>query len=143
MKYFVLKVVTGLAIAAGTIGIAAAHPGGSGGGGRFDRLDANGDGKITAEEVEQQQQQRELQRSDFLSQADKDGDGAVSKQEMQAFHEARRAERREMHNPDKNGDGVIDQEEYMNAAGLRFDRLDKNDDGVIGEDEKRRPRRRR
>ena len=99
--------------------------------GRWDRMDANGDGEISAEEMD-------AHKAAFLEGADADGNGAVSKEEMQAFHEARRAEWKAKHNPDKNGDGVVDRTEYINAAQERFDRMDKDGDGVLSEDEQRR-----
>lgn len=100
-------------------------------GGRWDRMDANGDGEISAAEMD-------AHKAEFLSDADTDGNGAVSKEEMKAFHEARRAEWKAKHNPDANGDGVVDRTEFINAAQERFDRMDKDGDGVLSEDEQRR-----
>ncbi len=106
---------------------------GRGHGGHWDKMDANGDGVLTADEVSGRS-------AEWFAAADADGDGAVTKEEMKAYHQAKRAERREKHNPDKNGDGVVDRTEYITAAQDRFDRLDKNGDGVLSEDELRRNR---
>ena len=94
----------------------------------WERMDANGDGKVTAEEMS-------AKNARFIEMADADGDGAVTEEEAKAFREAKRAQMRAKHNPDKNGDGVVDKTEYINAAQDRFDRLDKNGDGVLSEEE--------
>lgn len=110
-------------------GAVLAEPGGKGS--RFEKLDANGDGKVTEQELA-------ARRSAMIEAADQNGDGALTESEMHAFREAKRAERRAKRNPDKNGDGVIDRAEYDLAADERFERMDKNGDGVISEDERKR-----
>ncbi len=133
MKAIILGSVAGLGLSLAALG-AMAQPGeGRPGGGGFDRLDTDGDGKITVEEFSARHQA-------LIEAADTDGDGAVSKEEMKAYHEARRKEWREKRNPDKNKDGVVDRYEFMAAAEARFERMDKDGDSVISEDEK--PRRR-
>lgn len=114
-------------IAAGAVAAEGKGPG-QGNGRGWERMDANGDGKITADEVPEQ-------HARFIELADANGDGAVTREEMKSFREGRRAEMREEYNPDKNGDGVVDRTEFVLAAQDRFDRLDKNGDGVLGEDE--------
>lgn len=99
-------------------------------GDHFDRLDADGDGAITAEEVSER-------GVNLVAEADADGDGAVTREEMRAYRKAQRKAR----DADKNDDGLIDRTEFINAAQERFDRLDKNGDGVLSEGE--RPHRRR
>ena len=96
---------------------------------RFEHLDADGNGAITAAEVSEQGAKLV---------ADADGDGAVTRDEMRAFHQARR----KAHDADTNDDGVIDRTEFIRAAQDHFDRLDENSDGVLSEDEKPRRRRR-
>lgn len=97
---------------------------------RFEKLDADGDGIVTAAEMD-------ARRADFINDADANGDGGVSEDEFRAHRQARRAERRAKKNPDTNGDGLVDRSEFLAAAEKRFDRLDKDGDGVIREDERR------
>ena len=134
MKAIILGSVAGFGLSLAALGVMA-QPGEGrpGGGGGFDRLDTDGDGKITAEEFS-------ARHEALIEAADTDGDDAVSKEEMKAYREARRKELREKRNPDKNKDGVVDRYEFMAAAEARFERMDKDGDGVISEDEK--PRRR-
>lgn len=130
------KIMIGTIAAAGAALIAASAMAGEGKGpgghrdpGRgFDRMDVNGDGKLTADEMSEM-------HAKLIEDADADGDGAVTRDEMKAFHDAKRAEFREKHNPDANGDGVVDRTEYIDAAQKRFDKKDKNGDGVLSEDE--------
>ena len=110
-------------------GVAAAA---NGPGERFEMMDANGDGIITADELEARQNK-------LLAEADANGDGGLSHDELRAHRKAKREERRAKNNPDTNGDGVVDRVEFQEAADKRFDRMDKNGDGVLSEDE--RPRR--
>ncbi|WP_428409990.1 EF-hand domain-containing protein [Hyphococcus sp.] len=130
------KLMIGSIAAAGAALIAASAMAGEGKGegrwsGHWDRMDVNGDGVLTADEMSEKHAQ-------FIEDADADGDGAVTKEEMKAFHEAKRAEWREARNPDKNGDGVVDKTEYINAAQERFDKMDKDGNGVLSEDEQKR-----
>ncbi|WP_375203666.1 EF-hand domain-containing protein [Hyphococcus sp.] len=135
------KIMIGSIAAAGAALIAASAFAGEGKGpggegrwsGHWDRMDVNGDGVLTADEMSEKHAQ-------FIEDADADGDGAVTKDEMKAFHEAKRAEWREKRNPDKNGDGVVDKTEYLNAAQERFDKMDKDGNGVLSEDEQRQRR---
>lgn len=130
MKKFTIATLA----AAGTVLISAGAFAADGkGDGRWDRLDTNGDGEITAEEMA-------AKDKEFLSAADADGNGSVSKAELKAHHEKKRSERREKRNPDKNDDGVIDRDEFMDSAEARFDKMDKNSDGVLSEDEQKRRR---
>ena len=110
--------------AGATAALAAPH----GHGKRFEQLDENGDGLVTADEMD-------AKRAALFDNADANGDGALSEDEMRAYHKAKREERRAKHNPDTNGDGVVDRNEYQAAADKRFDRMDKNGDGVLSEDE--------
>ncbi len=124
------KILIASATALGLSLIATGAFASPGGGKHFDRMDKNGDGKITAEEMSEA-------HAGLIAKADSDGDGAVTKEEMKAFHKARREEWKAKHNPDKNGDGVVDRTEFTDAAGENFDKMDKNGDGVLSEDERR------
>ena len=138
MKKAILGIAAGGAI--GLFALAAAAQSDRGGD-RFDRLDTDKNGEISAAENaaadakrQEWREKRATRRAERFAAADADGNGAVSREEMSAYREARRAER----NPDKNGDGVVDRSEYLAQAEKRFDRQDKNGDGVLSEDEKRR-----
>ncbi len=101
----------------------AAYPGGMRG------ADADGDGLITAEEID-------AQKARLFDEADTNGDGALSEAELSAYAQERRRQWREENDPDKNGDGVVSFAEHQDAAKARFERLDKNGDGVLDEDER-------
>ncbi len=103
----------------------AAQPGGLRG------ADADGDGLITAEEID-------ARTARLFDEADADGDGALSADELSAYREERRRQWREENDPDRNKDGVISFAEHQDAAKARFERLDENGDGVLDEDERRR-----
>lgn len=127
-----LKIVSAAAAVILTAGAAFAA-GGSGpdgprGGQMWDRLDADGDGVVTLNELNESQRE-------FFAAADANGDGAVSKDEMKAFHNSKRAAMAAERMGDANGDGAVDRKEYDAAAAARFDKLDTDKDGVISEEE--------
>ena len=122
-----------LAVAGSALIAATAYAADGKGDSRWDRLDTNGDGEISASEMSAKNQE-------FFEAADADGNGTVSKEELKAHHKKKRAERREKLNPDANGDGVVDRAEFVDAAEARFDRMDKDGDGVLSEDEQKRRR---
>lgn len=128
------SIIATLAVAGAALMTASASAS-EGKGGRWEKLDVNGDGEISASEMDER-------TAKFFEGADADGNGGVSKDEMKAFHEARRAEFRAERNPDKNGDGVADLTEFVNSAQERFDRLDKDGNGLLSEDETQREGRR-
>ena len=90
----------------------------------FERLDANGDGYVTAEELSDK-------GAKLMEEADANNDGRLSRDEMKAHHENRKKE----HDADSNDDGVVDRTEFLAKAQERFDALDKNQDGVLSKDE--------
>jgi Ca2+-binding EF-hand superfamily protein len=116
----------------------------------FKNLDADGNGKVTAEEVPQER--RGLFRR-ISAQADKDGDKSLNEQEFVAgFHAARAAASRQGTGPggaaadpeklaerlmrlDKNGDGKISRDEFDRPAARRFEQLDTNGDGAVDAEE--------
>lgn len=111
---------------------AMARPGKGPGPGLF-QMDADGDGAISAAEMD-------AHNADLMANADTDRDGLLTREEFDAYRRKKRDEFREKTNPDKNRDGVVSLAEHLAAAEERFARLDTNGDGVLSEDE-RRPRR--
>lgn len=98
---------------------------------QFEEIDANGDGKITQEEIDAHAAAR-------FAEADTDGDGSVSAEEMVARMQAQRDERmqrgaeRMIERMDANDDGVLSADEMAPRNTERlFSRLDANDDGEI------------
>ncbi len=128
--------------------------------GVFKRLDTNGDGKLTAEEVPADKREF-FDRT--LRSGDADGDGALNAAEFaKAFSSGRDSERerdsRSGRRPgsssggrpapyaadlirrlDKDGDGKISSEElpqtYRARLGGRFEEFDKNKDGALNQEE--------
>lgn len=101
----------------------------------FEDLDADGDGKITPEEMAGHMQAR-------FDGADSDGDGVLSRDELIARMMERRAERMakyadhmiERH--DENGDGKLSMDEMRaDRQGKMFKRVDTDGDGAISAEE--------
>lgn len=126
MKKIIITAACIIGVAATVATVSAKSRGGD----RFEKLDANGDGIVTASEMDARQ-------ADLFKAADANGDGGISQEEFHEHRKAKRMEWREKNNPDTNGDGLIDRVEFIAAAEKRFDRFDKNGDGVISEDERR------
>lgn len=141
MKTQILKIMIGAGITAGlaAAGIAADEAegkkkkAGAGGGDRgaiFDRLDTNGDGKITEAEAPEQAWAR-------LKQLDKDGDGAIAKSELPqrpaggpGAGGAGGKMAQFLKQMDADGDGKITESEAGERWG-RLGQLDKNGDGAV------------
>jgi Ca2+-binding EF-hand superfamily protein len=64
---------------------------------------------------------------------DRDGDGFLTKRELEMIAEI--DAEKFMKEVDKNGDGKISQQEFIQAAEKRFKLLDKNGDGYIEKNE--------
>jgi len=112
---------------------------------RFEKMDANHDGKLSKDELG-----AGLQR--LFTEADANKDGRVTKDELAAMrgkrggdgqHPRQHADR-DGHGKhgggffahlDANGDGAVDAAELKQAANTRFDRLDANHDGVVDKSE--------
>ena len=96
--------------------------------GRWDQLDADGDGELTLNEMD-------AKHREMFDAADTDGDGAVSREEMKAFHKSRRAEHRAKRMGDANGDGEVSRAEFDAHAAAKFSEMDSNGDGVLSDEE--------
>lgn len=96
---------------------------------RFQQMDADKDGKITAAEIEAFQAAR-------FAKADANGDGKLSLEEMDAARAEKRQERfgRMIAKLDKDGDGQLSTDE-MPMRGKRMMKLDTDGDGAISLEE--------
>ncbi|HEY9842402.1 MAG TPA: hypothetical protein V6D23_18210 [Candidatus Obscuribacterales bacterium] len=123
-------------------------------GGRFGKLDANGDGKISLQEMQAQAEKH-------FTAADTNKDGQISqaeREQMAAAHAAKRQARmqaqgqqaqgqhkhqgqhRGQHKqgfkgPDANADGLVSRAEAQAAVQKRFTHMDLNHDGFVTQDE--------
>lgn len=134
---------------------------------RFDKLDTNGDGAISRDEMDAVGEKREARKSEmgarkqkFMERYDTNLDGELSDAEktvMKAEREAKRGDRKarsegkrgegkrgKRPNPDTNGDGLVSLDEHLTVSEQLFTRLDANSDGVLtkGEGKQRRGKRR-
>ena len=103
----------------------------------FNRLDTNGDDKVSPTEF------RPFADRRFVR-FDADGDGTVTSEEVKA-HLMQRVERqhkRLMRRFDTDGDGKVTQAEYGERVATMFDLIDKNDDGAISREEAQKMRKR-
>lgn len=96
---------------------------------RFQQMDADKDGKITAAEIESFHAAR-------FAAADANGDGKLSLDEMNAARAEQRQERfgRMIAKLDKDGDGQLSAEE-MPMRGERMMKLDTDGDGAVSLEE--------
>ena len=110
----------------------------------FARMDANGDGVVSSEEIARFSEQR------FAS-ADADKDGNVTADEFKAARMKRREQRmeRRFSELDRNGDKTVTREEFTAGAAARavlhasrrFKRMDADGDGAVSYDEMKAARR--
>lgn len=98
----------------------------------MERVDADGDGRITAEEAE-------AFRAEQLSTHDANGDGALSLDEFAAMHAANMrpmmVDRFQF--LDEDGDGSVTEAEMATPMARMFRHMDRDGDGAIGFDEMR------
>jgi Ca2+-binding EF-hand superfamily protein len=126
----VLLATTAMAQTGGP-GVSPGSP--AGGGSRmFERLDTDGDGKITQQELQAVHHER-------FSRADVNNDGKVTRDEFMASRtgQGRRPERGEamFRRLDADNDGVVTRAESDARSHPRLSKLDANGDGVITRDE--------
>ncbi|MEQ9330428.1 EF-hand domain-containing protein [Thalassobaculum sp.] len=99
---------------------------------RFAAADADGDGKLTAAEMQAAHKAR-------FAKADVNGDGKLSVDELD---EARKAERMERLNRmvvwlDADGDGMLSVDEFDPRRGHMLSRMDRDGDGALSQEEMR------
>ena len=97
----------------------------------FERLDTNGDGMLTLEELQARGQSK-------FAETDTNSDGFLDVEELAAAAERERAQmiERLLERKDTNGDGMLSIEEMApDNAGKLFERADTNGDGMIDADE--------
>jgi len=129
-----------LAAAAGTTAALAHGPDGMRMGGdhgarmeqRFQEMDADKDGKVTAAEMQAGHAAR-------FAATDANGDGKLSVEEMDDARKAQRLERlqRMVVWLDTDGDGMLSAAEYDPRKGRMMARMDENDDGALSMEEMR------
>lgn len=99
----------------------------------LERFDADNDGSITQEEVDEY-------RTDRLAEFDTDNDGALSLEEYEALWldaMRKRMVRRFQHH-DSDGDGKVTAEEFAEQTKYMVMKRDRNEDGVLNEDDLKR-----
>jgi Ca2+-binding EF-hand superfamily protein len=106
--------------------LASAQP--NGGAKRFEKLDANGDGVVTLQEMEAGALAR-------FAKADANKDGKVTAEERRAAFEAHKRER--FAKRDANGNGLLERSEVERMPEKWFAKLDANGDGALSQDELR------
>lgn len=108
----------------------------------FHQLDANGDGRVTLEEVlAYAKQQKELARPFAVKDADRDGDGILTPEELKAagikgFEGMDSISVKEL---DRNGDGYVSHEDIENYLNTKhreaYARADADRDGHVAPSE--------
>lgn len=99
----------------------------------FEMIDADGDGKVTRDEVD-------AFHEDRLAKFDTDGNGSLNADEYIAMMEDLRHQMmlKSFERKDENGDGMLDKAELGDRMDGMFEHMDRNDDGVIEKDEMRK-----
>ena len=116
------------AVLAGILALGAAAYAKDKGGDHFSRFDKDGDGKVAVSELD-------ARHKEMLAEADKDGDGYVTKDEMRSLHESHMADRKARMFPDANNDGKVSRREFEDATRDHFNKMDKDGDGLLTEEE--------
>jgi Ca2+-binding EF-hand superfamily protein len=100
---------------------------------KFQMMDKNGDGKISAEEHEEGAEE-------MFKKMDANGDGKVTIVEMDTAHEKmmgkaggkpRMTSSEKIKVIDTNKDGVVSEDEFEESSKVMFEKLDTNKDGYV------------
>ena len=93
----------------------------------LEKADANGDGNITKAEFTDA-------RAKMFTRLDRNGDGYLTKDDAPRFAARRSGKGDQLQQAelmlDKDGDGRISRDEFVNGPSLLFDRADTNPDGI-------------
>ena len=133
-KIMLAGATAGLVALGGLAGLANAHMhGGKGGGhmGMMERYDANKDGKLSQEEIDQN-------RTSWHGEFDGDKNATLSLDEFKSLWLKARQDQmvREFQSFDRDGNGQVTLDEYKQPmAGMVTD-MDKNGDGVLSRDDR-------
>jgi hypothetical protein len=98
----------------------------------LEKADADGDGNINKAEFTDA-------RAKMFARLDRNGDGYLTKDDVPRFAARRNANGGRLQQAelmlDKDGDGRISRDEFVNSPSLLFDRADTNHDGVVDKNE--------
>jgi Ca2+-binding EF-hand superfamily protein len=96
---------------------------------RFAAMDADGDGTLTPAEMSQGM------RALMFDMLDTDGSGAIERAEFMDRDQAQRMGGKRFQRMDRDGDGLVDRDEMGAMTDRMLERLDANGDGVLDADE--------
>jgi Ca2+-binding EF-hand superfamily protein len=97
-------------------------------GDKFDKLDANGDGKISAAEFDAGKQKR-------FQEMDTNADGKITSAELNAAKGAQGSATEKVDKWDSNGDGALSVDEWSSGSKEKFDAWDTDGDGSLSRSE--------
>lgn len=110
----------------------------------FEALDTDGDGRLSAEELNQIPGYGRASAEERFARLDADNSGFVTRQEMHQARERRREQRPKFSELDTDGDRQLSASELDaiptrrdRSPEERFARLDRNSDGYVSQDELR------
>jgi Ca2+-binding EF-hand superfamily protein len=98
----------------------------------LEKADANGDGNITKAEYTNA-------RAKMFARLDRNGDGYLTKEDVPRLAARRKGNGDRLQQAelmlDKDGDGRVSRDEFVNSPSLLFDRADTNHDDVVDKNE--------
>lgn len=130
-KTIIALVGTSVVIGSAGMVVAKDRGGRDGGPPRFEKIDANSDGKVDFAEFVAPMNER-------FDEIDADGNGTVTEAEVEAYADGKRKSRRAKRIAqrfDVDGNNEVTKAELENRQKKIFALMDRNDDGVVMEDE--------